>query len=225
MDMPKKIPPERGIRLYGAPDPERFTETGLRATLETSASIHFKEQQDRNRLVALEELAIAILEEPVAARAFALNPKEYLRRAGFPTVKIDLESREFKVALAMGDPAVREAARRGDVEGFVKAVMDQGIAPSLRSVVVLLAVEIGAYLSAVVVSWVIAAYTLETYVNAHHKVTVWGAQRLTVEHHLAELRRLAEMFGGPEFVREVESANMAKILADYCKLEAEARGV
>jgi hypothetical protein len=221
--MPKRIPPERdAIRLYGAPDPERFTETGLRAALETSAAIHFKEKKERSQLVALEELAIAILEEPAAARAFALNPKEYLRRAGFPTVKIDLESREFKLALAMGDPAVREAARRGDVEAFVSAVMDQGLVPSLRSVIALLAVEIGAYISAVVVSWAIAAYTLETYVNAHHKIAAWGSQRVTAERHFAELRRLAEMFGGPEFVREVQSANMAKILAEYVKLEAEA---
>ena len=124
-------------QLWGAPNPQRFKDTAEGKALTKAARIHFTNASDQNRLMAVEKLALEyVLNDPLAARAFAVNPDEYLRQMGFTNVKLDLNSQEVRAAMAMGDPRVKEAANRGDVTGFIDAVMAQGITPSSKRICV-----------------------------------------------------------------------------------------
>ena len=172
------------VRLWGAPEPEKFTATEQGKALAEAAKIHFDRRSDQNRLLALEKVALDIFNNPLAARAFAVNPEEYLAQSGFPGIKLDLNSQEVRIAMALGDPAVKEAARKGDVDAFLDAMMAQGIKPSIGSPMALLGVELAVWFTAVAVSWVAAAYTVETAVAVHHKIGVAGVDPLTVQGHV-----------------------------------------
>ncbi len=102
----------KSIRLFGAPEPEKFTSTLEGKVLTETAAIHFKNKKDKNidRLLAIEKLVLDIFQDSDAARAFAVNPEEYLRRYGFTNVKLDLNSEEIRAAMAVGDPLARQAA-------------------------------------------------------------------------------------------------------------------
>jgi hypothetical protein len=216
------------VRLFGAPRPERFTDTPMGQALARSARIHYTEEADRNRLLAIEKLALDVLQDSLAARAFATNPEEYMRRAGFPDVRLNLNSEDVRVAMAMGDPDVRAAVVQRDVEGFIDALLAQGIRsdPKLEQSLVF-GIELAVYFSAAVVSWVAVAYTvgaaisLETAIGVHHKVAVSGADAsfLTVEHHKNLLAQLADHLGDPGFARHVRSASMDRIVREYVELQ------
>lgn len=210
------------VRLWGAPQPEVFIESAPGAALAQASTIHFDKKKDRDRLLALEKLALDIFNDPLAARAFAVNPDEYMRRGGFPNVGVDLNSQEVKIAMALGDPAVREAARRGDVDSFLDAMIAQGIKPSIGSPLALFGVELAVWFTAVAVSWVAAAYSVETAVSLHHKIGVIGVKPTTVEHHVDALTRIAKRLGGPDFVKKVQSARMKQIVERYVALHKAA---
>src|SRR5437870_3328518 len=94
----------KSVRLFGAPEPERFASTPQGKTLTETAAIHFKSKRGKNinKLLAIEKLALDIFQDSQAARAFAVNPEEYLRRSGFADVKLDLNSQEVRIAMAIG---------------------------------------------------------------------------------------------------------------------------
>lgn len=217
--------PARQVRLWGAPEPTRFTGTPPGAALDDASKIHFSDRKSRDRLLALEKLALDVFNNPLAARAFALNPREYLAQGGFPNVDLDLNSQEVKIAMALGDPAVKEAARSGDVDGFLDAMVAQGIRPSIGAPMALFGVEIAVWFTAVAVSWVAAAYTVETAVSLHHKIGVAGLELLTVENHVDQITRLAKRLGSKEFVRQVQSTRMRQIVEQYVALHRQARGL
>jgi hypothetical protein len=210
------------IRLFGAPPAERFTDTRVGSALRDAARIHLDDRKDRDHLVAVEKLAIDILNDPNAARAFAVNPQEYLRRGGFRGVELDLNSEEVRLAMAMGDPAVRAAARAGDVDAFLDAVMGQGFDITTSGLVLFAAIEVAVYFSAAAVSWVAAAYTVETAVAVHHQVGVIAANRFSAELHKRGLAQLAERVGNREFAAHVTSRAMERVIEEYLELMEEA---
>jgi hypothetical protein len=221
MSNPKRPAEREHIRLFGAPRPEPFTDTREGQALVESAKIHFAADADRDHLLALEKLAVDIFYDPLAARAFAISPEEYMRRAGFPQVKLDLNSEEVRIAMAMGDPEVQRTARQADVNGFIDAVLAQGIKPSIGPVA-FAAVEISIYFSAFFISWVVATYTVVSVVSVFVKIGVFGKAFLTVEHHKNMLAQIAEYLGDPTFAMQVRERSMERIIEEYVRLHREA---
>src|SRR5262249_8185927 len=132
------------------------------------------------------------------------NPEEYLRRTGFADVKLDLNSQEVRIAMAVGDPLARQAAIRGDVQGFLDAVLAQGIKPS---------VGIGNFAhvealvhSSVVVYFVAAVVTYQKITTATAiPILVIGAPALDKTQHMKVLTQIAEHLGDKGFSRQVAS--------------------
>ena len=127
--------------------------------------------------------------------------------------------------MAMGDPEIREAAARGDAEGFIDAVLAQGIRPNYTAEIGgLVATEIAAYFSAFVVSWVVASYTVVFVVSVVVLIGVSGAaeELLTVEHHRNMLTQLAEHLGDPRFAQHVRTVSMDRIIREYVELHRSA---
>ena len=215
----------KSVRLFGAPEPEKFTNTFVGKALSESAAIHFENKKDKNinKLLALEKLALDIFQDSQAARAFVVNPEEYMRRSGFTNVSLDLNSQEIKVAMAIGDPLAREAARKGDIKGFIDAILAQGVKPAV-GLGFFAAIEALIYVSAVAISWVAAAYTVETVVGVHHKVGVAGVAIFDAQYHKDLLGKIASYIGDEEFSKQVASQSMEKIMDDYISLMTNRAG-
>jgi hypothetical protein len=204
----------QSLRLFGAPEPEKFASTPDGKTLSATAAIHSKSPTNINRLLAIEKLVLDIFQDALAARAFAVNPEEYLRRSGFAGVKLDLSSQEVRIAMAMGDPVARQAATRGDVEGFVDAIVAQGIEP---------AVGLGRFVhiealvhSSVVVYFIARVVTFQKIVTATAiPVVVIANPNFATAQHLRVLRRIAEHLGDKAFARQVASQKVEDIIAKY----------
>jgi hypothetical protein len=225
------------IRLFGAPEPAKFTATPDGKVLTQSGRLHFKAKESAklNKLLALEKLALDIFENSDAARAFALNPKEYMRRAGLGDVKLDLHSPEVRVAMAVGDPKAREAARKGDVEGFVDAVLAQGIAPSVglgnfvhtESLVHSSSVV---YFMSAVITWqkvvtetavpvaVIVGPDPVTIIIDGAVVTVGGIVEAATRRNMNVLMQIARHIGDKEFTKKVANKNTLQMVAKYSEL-------
>jgi len=207
----------KALRLFGAPEPEKFASTPDGKTLRATAAIHSKSQKHVNRLLAIEKLALDIFQDSQAARAFAVNPEEYLRRSGLPDVTLDLNSQEVRIAMAIGDPLARQAATRGDVEGFVDAILAQGITP---------AVGLGKFVhvealvhSSVVVYFIARVVTFQKIVTATAiPVVVIADPTLAKTQHMSVLRRIAEHLGDKAFARQVASQKVEDIVAKYTDL-------
>ncbi len=224
----KKSDDRKKTQLWGAPSPENFKETATGKVLTKAARIHFTKRNDQNRLLAAEKLALDILHDPLAARAFAVSPDEYLRQMGFSNVKLDLNSQEVRVAMAMGDPLVREAANRGDVVGFIDAVVAQGITPS-TNVSAFAAVEAAVWSSTIVitVAVVIASIKVIVSIPGPFPVVIFGPisvpviHPLTTQFHKDVLAQIANHIGDAKFAREVHSKNMERLIDEYTKLVAQ----
>lgn len=208
------------VRLWGAPSRQKFKKTSVGEVLKKSAKIHFDDIDSKNRLIAIEKLAIDIFNNPLSARAFAVNPDEYMRQAGFRNTKLDLNSNEVRIAMAMGDPDVSEAARLGDIKGFISAIERQGfkVSTGTNNIFAFAAVEVAVWFSAVAVSVAAAAYTVETAVSVHHKIGVAGATFLTKEHHNDLLVQIASHFGNKKFTRHIRSRAMNSTIQKYLEL-------
>lgn len=211
----KQIP----IRLFGAPEPERFLTTSDGKMLSETAAIHFgsRKGKDVSKLLAIEKLALDIFQDSNAARAFAVNPEEYFRRYGFPDVKLDLNSQEVKIAMAIGDPLARQAAMKGDVAAFLDAVLVQGIAPSVglgRFVHVEALVH-----SSVVVYFIAAVVTYQKIATATAvPVVVVGAPALDKARHMKVLSQIAEHLGDKAFAKQLTSKKAQDLVARYTEL-------
>lgn len=221
-------------RLWGAPEPENFKRSNVGQVLEKAAKIHLKKTREINRLLALEKLAMDIFSNSASARAFAVNPTEYMVRAGFPDVKLDLNSPEVRLAMAMGDPKVRQSAAQGDAVGFVRAVMDQGLKDlSVLRLGGLFLVEVVAVSSAVAVS---TAVTVTTAAVVHVAValteveaTVGGETPIAlggptfVARQVDLLSRMAIDLGSPSLAKTIRSAKVRRILEEYNNLQLKIR--
>lgn len=222
---------ERGgrheARLFGAPEPRRFRDTLEGRALSYSAAIHFDSEAEQDRLLAIEKVALDIFDNPAAARAFAVNPEAYLKRAGIEGVEVDLNSPEVRVAMAMGDPEVRTAAQRGDVEGFIDAIRAQGI-DTHEPLSPVAAFEIAAMLSAVAVTWAAVGYSVyagmmvRTGAAFWTSVTVRGVEPFVAQDHANLIRQLAEQVGGSEFAQIVGRRAVERVLEEYANLHEQA---
>ncbi len=215
-------------QLWGAPSPEKFKETPTGKALTKTARIHFTKLNDQNRLLAVEKLALDILSDPLAARAFAVNPGEYLRQMGLSNVELDLNSPEVRVAMALGDRRVREAANQGDVIGFIDAVMAQGIKPS-AGVSAFAAVELAVWSSTAIITFAVVIASIRVIVNIPGPlpVIVFGPISVPVIHttttqfHKDVLAQIANHIGDAKFAKEVHSKNTERLVQEYTKLLTE----
>ncbi len=225
--MPTKKPRQNmKSRLWGAPEPANFKKTQLGRILGQAAKIHFKNKRDADHLVAVEKLAIDIFSDSACARAFATNPQEYMARAGFENVNLDLNSYEVRVAMAMGDPKVREAATLGDLPGFVRAVMDQGLTEIGVGVTgAILALEIAATLSVVTYEAVFTRILAVTKAIAATKMAVateteafgYGGGTL-LDQQVTLISRMAEDLGRPDLAKGIRSPKIRKIIQQYLEI-------
>lgn len=95
----------------------------LRLSMKNSVPQHMQEQ-----VVALCLLAKDIVTHPeIAGQRFSENPKAYLAEKGIMGVTLDMNSREVKVVLALGDKEVREAALKGDVRRYLQLLESKGL--------------------------------------------------------------------------------------------------
>jgi hypothetical protein len=224
----KQSDSRKETRLWGAPSPEKFKDTPTGKALTKAARIRFTKAQDQNRVLALEKLALDIFNSPLAARAFAVNPEEYIRQAGLLNVKLDLNSQEVRAAMALGDPLVKETADRGDVIGFIDAVMAQGIKPSL-GISGFVAVELAAVSSVAVISTAVVLINTKVIVNISGPVpvVVFGpasvpvVHPLTTQFHKDALAQIAKHIGDAKFAKEVHSKNMERLVQEYTDLLTE----
>jgi hypothetical protein len=120
--------PSKGQWIYGTPNPQ-----GLRSVVPDGAhllKLHLvlegTEESQFDHFLALAQLASDVLEDAGVAAAFSANPRDYFARAGFPNVEIDTESVEFRLTLALADPAVRQAALSGDGVKYLQALKEYG---------------------------------------------------------------------------------------------------
>jgi hypothetical protein len=225
-------------RLWGAPDPTDFKKSNIGRTLEKAAKIHFKNRRDIDRLIALEKLAIDIFSNSASARAFATNPQEYMAQAGLPDVKLDLNSPEVRLAMAMGDPKVRQSAAQGDTVGFVRAVMDQGLKDlSLLRIGGLFVIEIVAAASvvtqqlavtraltitkAVAITEMAVVTEIEAVASGGTPIALGGATAITRQVDM--LSRMAEDLGSPALAKSVRSAKVRRVLKEYIDLQPKTR--
>jgi hypothetical protein len=215
--MPRRRP--TSVRLFGAPEPEKFASTPDGKMLTETASIHFKSKRgkDLNRLLAIEKLALDIFQDSQAARAFAVNPEEYLRRSGFADVKLDLNSQEVRIAMAVGDPLARQAATRGDVQGFLDAILAQGIKPTV-GIGNFVHVEALVHSSAVVYFIAIVVTFQKITTATAVPIVAIGAPVLDKTQHMRVLTQIAEHLGDKAFSRQVASKRVEEIVAKYTEL-------
>jgi len=224
----KKAVDRTKTQLWGAPTPENFKDTREGRALARAARIHSKKPGDQNHLLAIEKLTMDVLNDPLAARAFAVNPDEYLKQMGFTNVKLDLNSQEVRVAMAMGDQRVREAANRGDVTGFIDAVSAQGIAPA-ANVSAFAAVELAVWSSTVVITFAVVIASIKVIVNipGPFPVVIFGPISVPVIHpvttqfHKDTLAQIANHIGDANFAKQVHAKNMERLIEEYRKLAEE----
>jgi hypothetical protein len=227
-DSLKKSVDRTETQLWGAPTPEKFKDTREGKALAKAARIHSGKASDQNHLLAVEKLAMDILNDPLAARAFAVNPDRYLKEMGFSNVKLDLNSQEVRIAMAMGDPSVREAANRGDVTGFIDAVRAQGIGPT-ANVSAFAAVELAVWSSTVVITLAVVIASIKVIVNipGPFPVVIFGPISVPVIHpvttqfHKDTLAQIANHIGDANFAKQVHSKNMERLIEEYRKLAEE----
>jgi hypothetical protein len=218
------------IRLFGAPQPQKFIASPDGKTLSKSAALHFKVKDSAkiNKLLALEKLALDIFENSDAARAFALHPEEYLRRAGLADVKLDLNSPEIRVAMAVGDPKARAAAQKGDVEGFVDAVLAQGIAPGIGlggfvHTEALVHSSAVVYMISAVVTW--QKVVTQTAVPIVIAVVVDGGVLDTAtKQNMNVLLQIAKHLGDKEFTKQLSSKKTLDLVTKYTELVRQNTG-
>lgn len=170
-----------------------------------------------NRLLAIEKLALDIFQDSDAARAFAVNPEAYMSRYGFTNVKLDLNSQEVRIAMAIGDPLARQAAAKGNIEGFVDAILAQGIDPSI-GLGKFVHVEALVH-SSVVVYFIAAVITYQKVVTATAiPIVVIGVPISEATDHANVLSRIAKHIGDEEFSKQIESKKGTEIIKKYTEL-------
>ncbi len=114
-------------RIYGIPDSVK-----LRSPLTHNLARYSLAQTDLppeawQDVVALGLLAQDVFENPKVAEAFSRNPGGYLKAIGMTDVALDPATAEVQVALALGDPQIREAVERQDPKAFLEVIERRGL--------------------------------------------------------------------------------------------------
>jgi len=95
----------------------------LRLSFSKSIPRHLQDQA-----MALCILAKDVIANPQeAGRRFSANPKAYLAERGITDIELDMNSREVKIVLALGDERVREAAMNGDARRYLQLLEERGL--------------------------------------------------------------------------------------------------
>jgi hypothetical protein len=119
--------PSGSGRVYGVPDsvkPRTPLEHNLLRLSMSHADLPPEAWQD---VTALSLLAQDVFDNPGVAQSFSRDPAAYLKAVGLDDVRLDPEAIEVKVALALGDPDVRDAIDREDPRAFVQALETRGL--------------------------------------------------------------------------------------------------
>jgi len=92
--------------------------------------------QLQGQMMALCALARDVISNSQSGRRFTADPKNYLAEMGITGVTLDMDSREVKTVIALGDEEVREAVRNGDIKRYVLLMEAKGVfdANTLNSV-------------------------------------------------------------------------------------------
>lgn len=116
-------------------------DAGLRLSFKGSVPKHLQDQA-----VALALLARDIVARPQDTGArFSADPKAYLAGMGIKDTVLDLNSREVKIVLALGDAEVRDAAMKSDIGRYLRLLEERGIL-AYSSQATAQAVDKGAYI-------------------------------------------------------------------------------
>lgn len=118
---------KRAGRVYGIPEsvrPMTPLEGNLLRLSLARTDVPAEAWED---VAALSQLAQDVFDDPAVAEAFSRNPARYLRAVGLGHVRLDPQSAEVKVALALGDADVRAAVTAGDPRAFVQALEGRGL--------------------------------------------------------------------------------------------------
>jgi len=106
--------------ILPAPDP---MDTQLRLSIRNSVP-----QRIQSQAAALCLLAREVIARPQETGArFSADPKAYLAGMGIKDTVLDLNSREVKIVLALGDPEMRDAAMKGDTRRYLRLLEDKGL--------------------------------------------------------------------------------------------------
>lgn len=112
---------------------------------------------------------------------FSANPKGYMAERGISPDALDLNSREVKIILALGDAEVRGAAMNGDVRRYLGLLEERGILGHSASTDKVLADNkdqefVAAITMVAVVNLVVAvAAAIETATAVHSVQYFWGS--------------------------------------------------
>jgi hypothetical protein len=115
------VAPEADVNnIQVVPDPAAEE---LRLSFSKSIPRHLQDQA-----MALCILAKDVISNPQeAGRRFSANPKAYLAERGITDIELDMNSREVKIVLALGDERVREAATKGDASRYLQLLEERGL--------------------------------------------------------------------------------------------------
>lgn len=98
-------------------------EHGLRLSISHSVPKNLQEQAMALCLLAMDVIAMP----SEAGSRFSADPKGYLAERGISPDALDLNSREVKIVLALGDAEVRAAAKSGDIRRYLDLLEERGI--------------------------------------------------------------------------------------------------
>jgi len=119
-------------RLYGMPDSVRRTTPAERNLVRYSLARSDLPPAVWDDVVALSVLARDVLENPEVAQAFSRGPGRYLAAIGIDEVALDPKTIEVRLALALGDPAIRRALEQDDPAAFLQALEERGLLQSVE---------------------------------------------------------------------------------------------
>lgn len=118
------------LKAMAIPDAEADNAISVPSPAVEEARLSFKKRVPahlQGQLMALYSLARDVVSDPQAGRRFAAGPKDYLAERGLRDVTLDLNSKEVKVILALSDPEVNAAVKRGDTRKYLQLMEDRGL--------------------------------------------------------------------------------------------------
>lgn len=194
-------------------------------------------RQVQKQGMALCLLAKDIIMHPGSAgKRFSADPKAYLKERGIIGVDLDLNSREVKIVLALGDEAVRGAALKGDTRRYLQLLESRGLlginATSVMKGVgenreefttalfVTVAYTMFAVASAaVVVATAVVEVNAAVHATVYFKVAAWGAEEKDVLNGLEG--KMTSLLWGKTAAREMLKQHIAEKSDEWASAIAE----
>jgi len=172
------MPSKWGIPKYLNEDPQ------LREALTKGAELLYNNEEEKQRFIALEKTMLDILDDPVNFNRFDESPEAYLADIGFEGLSIDKNSQEYLVAKTVADPGIQKAIQNENVDEFLLALANSGVADQITTLrrelgqegddglTLVFPVGLLAYVAAAVASWVAVSHTILLLVAVKQKVGV-----------------------------------------------------